>query len=122
MLLVIYNSNPSNNPELPTSRGWRLYNKEDWASLCVSVDNYFYYLPTDDAELSFGVVSYYSYQEWLVDYQVSEIDINLFMTKFQPQAGNVPILDWLLGTDFYVPDIAVQPDDEPIYPEMDAYA
>ena len=44
------------------------------------------------------------------------------MTKFQPQAGNVPILDWLLGTDFYVPDITVQPDDEPIYPEMDAYA
>ena len=116
MLLVIYNSNPSNNPELPTSRGWRLYNKEDWESLCVSVDNYFYYLPADDAELSFGLVSYYSYQEWLADYQVSEIEFEIMGVKTRS------ILDEFLGTDFYMPDIAVQLDDEPMYPEMDAYA
>lgn len=122
MLIVIYNSNPSNKPNLPTSRGWRLYNQEDWEALRVAVDNYFFYLPSGDAELSFGLTAYYSYEEWLADYQISEIDINLFMSKFQPQAGNVPYLDWLLGTDFYVPDIATQPDDEPMYPEQDAYA
>lgn len=122
MLLVVYNSNPSNKSDLPTSKGWRLYNQEDWEALCVAVDNYFFYLPANDAELSFGLTYYYSYEEWLADYQVSEIDINWFMTKFQPQAGNVPCLDWLLGTDFYVPDIATQSEDDPAYPEQDAYA
>lgn len=114
MLLVIYNSNPSNKPDIPTSRGWSLYPSEDWASLCTAVDNYFFYLPSDDAELSFGLTSYYSYKEWLADYQVSEVDVNKFTANFQ-------LIDILLGTDFYVPDF-LPIEVEEIYPEMDAYA
>jgi len=121
MLLVIYNSNPRLKEDKPTLRGWFLFTREEWSTLCTAVDNYFFYL-REDAELSNGLVGYYSYKEWLADYQVSEIDINWFMTKFQPQAGSVPCLDWLLGTDFYVPDIATQSDEDPAYPEMDAYA
>lgn len=115
MLLVIYNSNPSNKPNLPTNRGWSLYSLEDWTSLCTAVDNYFFYLPPNDAELSFGMVSYHSYEEWLANYQVSEVDVDKFIAGFQ-------LIDFLLGTDFYIPDIATQPDEEIDYPEMDAYA
>lgn len=113
MLLVIYNSNRYNKPELPTYRGWSLLTKQEWESLCIAVDDYFSCVPSDYAELSFKLVSYYSYHEWLDDYQVSEVEIGGY---------EYDILYHFLGTDFYIPDTVVQPDDEPIYPEMDAYA
>jgi hypothetical protein len=122
MLLVIYNSNSQNISTLETIKGWSLYTQEDWAALCKAVDNYFFYMAQEEPELlAFGLIGYYSYKEWLSDYQVSEIDINWFMTKFQSQAGTVPCLDWLLGTDFYVPPF-LQLEVEVDYPEMDAYA
>ena len=55
MLLITYNSNPQNNSDLPTIRGWSLYTPEDWQSLWLDVDNYFFYLPSGDAELEFSV-------------------------------------------------------------------
>ncbi len=116
MLLVTYNSNPSKKSDLASSKGWSLYTKDEWATLCQRVEDYFYYLPEGDAELSFGLTSYYSYDEWLADYQVSEVK------EYLLGSDEYAVLDHFLGTDFYIPEIATQPDDELVYPEMDAYA
>ena len=125
MLLVIYNSNPSNETNVPTSRGYRLYNQEDWEALRIAIDNYFFYLPDNDAELSFGLTSYYSYEEWLADYQVSELSEYAYNSLVGSNFLTVS-LNNLLGSDFYEPpflklDIDIL-DDDPIYPERDAYA
>lgn len=98
-LLVIYNSNPQNKPDLPTASGWAFYTKKDWEALCEAVDNYLYW--TAD--------------EWLSHYQVFELnDIAILPST------DKTILNNYLGTSFYVPDLTV--DDDPVYPEMDAYA
>ncbi|MCA6430204.1 MAG: hypothetical protein IM613_12285 [Cytophagales bacterium] len=98
-LLVIYNSNPQNKPDLPTASGWAFYTKKDWEALCEAVHNYLYW--TAD--------------EWLSHYQVSELpDVAIIQTLEKT------ILNKYLGTSFYVPDLTV--DDDPVYPEMDAYA
>lgn len=115
MLFVIYNSNPHNKPELPTIRGWSLYSKEDWWALCHNVDHYFYIIPEGDAEISNETIFYYSYEEWLADYQVAEVDMNKFI-------GGYHLIDVLLGTNFFVPELSTILDDDAIYPEMDAYA
>lgn len=116
MLLITYNSNPQNNPDLHTIRGWSLYTLEDWQSLWMDVDSYFSYLPSGDAELEFNVkgigsVYYDCHTGWFNDYQVSEIDIN----KPYFSLEIIENLDLILGTNFYVPYIF----DDPIYPEMD---
>lgn len=126
MLLVIYNSNAQNKPDLPTIKGWRLYTSEDWSTLCVAVSNYFFYLPQDDAELCFSVegydsVYYYSYEEWLSDYQVSEISKHAEETLLEYN-DNVELLCFLLGHTFYSPDFLPADIEEVDYPEQDAYA
>ena len=81
MLLIIYNSNPENKPDLPTIKGWSLSTPEDWQSLWMDVDSYFFNMPFVETELEFrvegiGRIYYTSHEEWLADYQVSEVDIN----------------------------------------------
>ena len=115
MLLVIYNSNSQNKPDLPTVKGWSLYSEEDWQSLWMDVDSYFFNMPIGDAELDFHGIYYDSHEGWLADYQVSEVDTN--KPYFDSQL--IEQLDLILGTDFYIPDIAQYSDDDPIYPEMD---
>lgn len=115
MLFVIYNSNPRNNPNLETQKGWSLYRPEDWAVLCMAVDNYFFYL-RKDVMLENKSAEYLSYREWLADYQVSEVEDKEYAYQ------DLQFLNTMLGTDFYVPDIATQPDDDLLYPEQDAYA
>ena len=121
MLLVIYNSNPQQNkPDTPTIKGWSLFTSEDWQSLWMNVDSYFFNMPIGDAELEFGVegigrIYYTSHEEWLADYQVSEVDIN--KPYFDSQL--IDKLDLIFGTNIYIPFIAQNLDDEIIYPEMD---
>lgn len=111
-LLVIYNSNPQNKPDLPTASGWAFYTKKDWEALCEAVDNYLYWTSGEVLE---HPILYSSYDEWLSHYQVSELpDVAIIQTLEKTVLNNY------LGTSFYVPDLAV--DDDPVYPEMDAYA
>ena len=118
MLLIIYNSNPQNKPDLPTIKGWSLFTPEDWQSVVVAVDDYFFHMPPEDAELYFGVegihgIYYDSYKEWLADYQVSEVEDKEYAYT------DLQFLNTVLGTNFYTPDIAQNTDDELTYPEMD---
>ena len=115
MLLVVYNSNPYCIANLETQKGWSLYRPEDWAVLCMAVNNYFFYL-REDAMLENKSAEYLSYREWLADYQVSEVEDKEYAYQ------DLQFLNTMLGADFYVPDIATQPDDDLLYPEQDAYA
>lgn len=117
MLLVTYNSNPANKKGELTFRGWSLYTEEDWTTLCHNVSNYFFYMAQEEPELlAFGLIGYYSYEEWLADYQVSAIE------EYNLDSTETELLDYFLGTSFYeppFPDLQITVED---YPEMDAYA
>ena len=118
MLLVIYNSNPSNKKGEITFRGWSLYTEEQWSTICNTVRDYLFYEAPNAEFLAFGLIGYYTYEEWLSDYQVSVIkDCNL-------SSEETALLDQFLGTHFYEPpyfDIDIE-EVYIDYPEMDAYA
>lgn len=116
MLLVIYNSNPANKKDFATFRGWSLYTEEQWSSICKTVRDYLFYEAPDAELLAFGLIGYYTYEEWLADYQVSKVE------EYNLDSTETTLLDYFLGTSFYEPpyfDITIEEVD---YPEMDAYA
>jgi len=109
MLLVIYNSNPRNYDLSYSYKGWSLYTENEWAYIVNQV--LYNYHHTLSGCLRYKEKTYYSLEEWLDDYQVSTVENHVAQSS-------VDILNALLGTDFFEPKF----EDEPVYPEMDAYA
>ena len=115
MLLVIYNSNPSNKKGEFSFKGWSLYTEEQWSTICDTVRDYLFYEAPDAELLAFGVIGYYTYEEWLADYQVSKVE------EYNLDSNETTLLDYFLGTSFYEPPYFALTIEE-VYPEMDAYA
>ncbi len=116
MLLVTYNSNPANKKDFATFRGWSLYTEEQWSIICHSVRNYLFYDAPNAELLAFGLIGYYTYEEWLADYQVSQIEERYL------NSDEYAVLDSFLGTSFYEPPYFEVTIEDVDYPEMDAYA
>ena len=118
MLLVIYNSNPNNKKDFVTFRGWSLYTEEQWSTICNTVRDYLFYEAPDAELLAFGLIGYYTYEEWLADYQVSKVE------EYLLGSDETALFDYFLGTSFYEPpyfDIDIE-EVYIDYPEQDAYA